>query len=217
MPCVRQTKGRYVKEDRKSPPYPAQDCKNKARVGRDGTMWISLPDKNLKYTWKPYGGAAHKKAIKELPKSEKTEWVCEGGKCRRVSKNGNGKPPPKGILKEPRTKSKTKKGVRFANGNGNGNGNGRGLEKLTVVELKQRIRDKGLKGYSGKNKAALVAMLRNGNGVKASAKKPASKKKTPASERKAAGYTKRTGNAGQTLYYKNGKRVAKRNVPVKCQ
>jgi hypothetical protein len=281
MPCVKQTKGRYVAEGRKSPPYPAQDCKNLAKVGRDGKMWISLPDKNLKYTWKSYGGKAHERAIskaaeeediEDLPKSEKTTsgkvgWICEGGKCRRVPKNGNGNgkkagsAPPKGILKAPRSKSKEKKTVTWVNGKGktngkgngkrngngkpNGNGNGKPLEKYTVVQLRQKAKAKGLRGYSNKNKADLIKMLRNGNGSakktpvkKSNGKKPSAKKtpvkksngkkktpvkksngkkKTPAQARKAAGYTKKKGASGQTLYYKNGKRVAKKNVPVKYQ
>ncbi len=198
MPCVKQTTGRYIAEKRKSPPYPAQACKNQAKVGRDGTMWISLPDKNLKYTWKSYGGTAHKKAIKEDD-------------------------PLKGILKAPRTKAKTTKTVRFKNGNGSRSrkkaktakpkkGTCKGLECLTVVELKQKAKGRGMKGYSTKNKAALVALLSNGNG-----KKKTAKKQTPAQARKSPGYTKKKGKVGQTLYYKNGKRIAKKNVPVKYQ
>jgi hypothetical protein len=205
MPCVEQTKGRYVAKNRKSPPYLAQECKNQAKVGRDQTMWISLPDKNLKYTWKPYGGTAHKKAVSNLPP------------FKEISKRKNGgKAPLKGILKEPRTKSKEKKKVSFKNGNGNPK-KSRGLEGLTVVELRQKAKDRGLKGYSGKSKAALVAMLRKGNGKGASAKKSSSKKTTSSRGRKAAGYTKKKGATGQTLYYKNGNRVAKKNVPVKYQ
>ena len=255
MSCVKQTKGRYIKEGRKSPPYSAQDCKGRIQIGQDEEIWISIPDKNLKYTWKPLNGAAHNKAVREgtipliaseedlevykeydklkkkSPVSGKAGWSCEGGKCRRVPKNGNGKKavsaPPKGILKKPRSKSKEKKTVTRINGKGkrNGNGNGLPLEKYTIVQLRQKAKAKGLKGYSGKNKAALIAMLRNGNGngsskksnVKKPVKKSSGKKQTPAQARKSAGYTKKKGTVGQTLYYKNGKRVAKKNVPVKYQ
>lgn len=253
MSCVKQTKGRYIKEGRKSPPYSAQDCKERIQIGQDEEIWISIPDKNFKYTWKPLHGEAHKKAIRERtiplfaskedlevyeeydrlkkksPVSGKARWSCEGGKCRRVPKNGNGKKavsaPSKGIIKEPRSKSKEKKTVTWINGKGKRNGNGKPLEKYTVVQLRQKAKAKGLKGYSGKNKATLIAMLRNGNGngfskksnVKKPVKKSSGKKQTPAQARKSAGYTKKKGISGQTLYYKNGKRVAKKNVPVKYQ
>ena len=135
-------------------------------------------------------------------------------------------------MKAPRSKSKEKKTVRFTNGKGKKvkgvylgacpegkywnpkKGTCRGLEGLTVVELKQKAKDRGMKGYSTKNKAALVALLRNGNG---NGKKKTAKKKTPAQTRKASGYTKKKGKVGQTLYYKNGKRIAKKNVPIKYQ
>ena len=46
-----------------------------------------------------------------------------------------------------------------------------GLDALTVVELKQKARDKGLKGYSRMKRAELLKLLRNVNGKSA--------KKTP--------------------------------------
>ena len=127
MPCVQQTKGRYVAKNRKSPPYQAQECKNKAKVGRDGLMWISLPDKNLKYTWKSHGGTAHKKAVANLPPLKEA--------------------PPKGIMKPSGSykngkKPKTAKTLKFGNGVkksngvftgsqwvGGGNGNGNEMEE----------------------------------------------------------------------------------------
>ena len=121
MKCVEQTKGRYVSNKRKSPPYMAQRCKNQAKVGRDGYMWISLPNKNMIYSWKHYGGVAHKRAISASSSLPQKKSVS---KKKAVSK-----------------------------------------------------------------------------------RKSASKKK--------AGYVKRKGKVGQTLYYKNGKRVAKKNVPAK--
>ena len=160
MECIEQT----VSKTRKSPPFPAQGCRNQAKVGNDGTMWISLPNKTGKYTWKSYGGTAHKKALENLPPSKSSSQKKSG------SKKVSGK---------------------------------KRLESLSVVELKQKAKERGKKGYSNKRKAELIALLRNG--TKASTKK------------KTTGYTKKKGKAGQVLYYKNGKRVAKKNVPIKYQ
>ena len=50
--CVRQYEGRYVAASRKSPPYPANPCKNRTMRGNDGNMWKSVPDKRSIYHWK---------------------------------------------------------------------------------------------------------------------------------------------------------------------
>jgi hypothetical protein len=48
--CVRQTTKKYV--TRKSPPFPANECKNSVKKGNDGQMYRSTPDKNRVYRWK---------------------------------------------------------------------------------------------------------------------------------------------------------------------
>ena len=38
--------------NRGSPPYPAQNCRNHKKVGNDGHLYSSDPDKNGIYKWK---------------------------------------------------------------------------------------------------------------------------------------------------------------------
>ena len=47
--CVKSNKQKY--QQRKSPPYPAQKCKNKQLKGNDGDTWISKSDKRGIYKW----------------------------------------------------------------------------------------------------------------------------------------------------------------------
>ena len=48
--CIISTKNKYL--NRPSPPYPAQNCKNKYQLGNDSFIYQSLPDKNNIYKWK---------------------------------------------------------------------------------------------------------------------------------------------------------------------
>ena len=48
--CIISTKNKYL--NRPSPPYPAQNCKNKYKLGNDSFIYQSLPDKNNIYKWK---------------------------------------------------------------------------------------------------------------------------------------------------------------------
>lgn len=48
--CVRQTTKKYTQ--RKSPPYPAQECPNKKMKGNDGNMYIShMANETGIYRW----------------------------------------------------------------------------------------------------------------------------------------------------------------------
>jgi hypothetical protein len=47
----------------KSPPFRARDFKNEVKIGVDGKPWVSIPNKNMNYSWQPYGGTAHDKYI----------------------------------------------------------------------------------------------------------------------------------------------------------
>ena len=48
--CIISKKNKYL--NRPSPPYPAQNCKNKYKLGNDSFIYQSLPDKNNIYKWK---------------------------------------------------------------------------------------------------------------------------------------------------------------------
>ena len=47
--CVRQTKKKYNK--RKSPPYPANNCKGKSMKGKDNLLYKSVSNKKGIYRW----------------------------------------------------------------------------------------------------------------------------------------------------------------------
>ena len=38
--------------NRPSPPYPANECRNKMMTGNDGNIYASIPDKRGRFTWK---------------------------------------------------------------------------------------------------------------------------------------------------------------------
>jgi hypothetical protein len=48
--CKKLTLKKYI--DRPSPPYHANDCKDKTIKGNDGKLYKSVPDKRKVYTWK---------------------------------------------------------------------------------------------------------------------------------------------------------------------
>ena len=49
--CVRQHTSKYIK--RKSPPFPANKCKNQYRAGNDGLLWFSKANKKGVHRWVP--------------------------------------------------------------------------------------------------------------------------------------------------------------------
>lgn len=48
--CVKQTTEKY--RMRNSPPYPANQCHNHTKLGNDGQLYMSSPNRNGIYTWK---------------------------------------------------------------------------------------------------------------------------------------------------------------------
>lgn len=52
--CQKQTLKKYVA--RKSPPYPANECKEDIKIGNDGLYYKSQPNKNGIYRWVKYQG-----------------------------------------------------------------------------------------------------------------------------------------------------------------
>ena len=57
-PCRRPSRGKCVKKESKkftnrpSPPYLANDCKNKKKKGGNGWWWKSVRSRSGKYIWK---------------------------------------------------------------------------------------------------------------------------------------------------------------------
>lgn len=64
--CIKQTKSKYV--SRKSPPYPAQDCKHKILKGNDGKEWESLATNNGIFRWTRLASPQKISPIKTIPK-----------------------------------------------------------------------------------------------------------------------------------------------------
>jgi hypothetical protein len=57
--CVEQVGvKKYQIETRKSPPFPANECPGQTMSARDGSLWVSTPDKNNVHRWKKIGDAA---------------------------------------------------------------------------------------------------------------------------------------------------------------
>ena len=52
--CQKQTLKKYI--TRKSPPYPANECKEDIKIGNDGLYYKSQPNKNGIYRWVKYQG-----------------------------------------------------------------------------------------------------------------------------------------------------------------
>lgn len=71
MPCVKKTTKRYT--ERKSPPYPANECKGKVKKGNDGKMYVSVPNVNGIYRWK-------RKSANKPKKQQSTKKPKESGK-----------------------------------------------------------------------------------------------------------------------------------------
>lgn len=49
--CVKQTSKKYT--ERPSPPYSASQCPGETKKGNNGKMFVSVPNKNGVYAWKP--------------------------------------------------------------------------------------------------------------------------------------------------------------------
>lgn len=64
--CTLQTTKRYT--DRQSPPYPANECAGQQKVGNNGEMYESRPDKNGVYRWYKAKSASAKKTVKRATK-----------------------------------------------------------------------------------------------------------------------------------------------------
>ena len=56
--CVKMQTRKYA--SRKSPPYPANQCKSMKKRGNDGAMYVSQPDKNGTHKWVLVGKATRK-------------------------------------------------------------------------------------------------------------------------------------------------------------
>lgn len=56
--CVKMQTRKYA--SRKSPPYPANQCKSMKKRGNDGAMYVSQPNKNGTHKWVLVGNATRK-------------------------------------------------------------------------------------------------------------------------------------------------------------
>jgi len=161
----------------------------KLTMDKDAPVYLSMWIKRQRVTaaqkrsWKP-GAAAPtgeqrklkpaevkklvKLGVQRVGEDEGVSFRTDGSKKKSNGKKSGGK-KTKWVYDS--TENKSKRDLK--------NGNGGGLEKRTVVELKQLAKSRGKKGYSKLKKAELVALLRNGNG---NGKKTSAKKKTVTNE-----------------------------------
>jgi hypothetical protein len=47
----------------------AREFKDEVKIGKDGKPWVSIPNKNMSYSWQPYGGTAHDKYIEKAARA----------------------------------------------------------------------------------------------------------------------------------------------------
>lgn len=88
---------------RKTPPYVARDFKNEVKIGSDGKPWVSLPNKNMNYSWQPYGGTSHDKYIEKaaiLGDISSLKNLDDESKPSKVSKSPNAGTSPKKVSKK---------------------------------------------------------------------------------------------------------------------
>ena len=70
MSCTKSPNAKYV--NRPGPPYPVQNCRNLKKVGNDGLLYVSKPDKNGIYKWyKVSSNKSKKKSKKQSKKRSK--------------------------------------------------------------------------------------------------------------------------------------------------
>jgi len=62
----KQTKGSKVSATRKTPPYIAREYKGEVKIGINGQPWVSIPNKNMNYSWQTYNGTSHNKYIERM-------------------------------------------------------------------------------------------------------------------------------------------------------
>ena len=71
--CVEQTKGKYASAKRKSPPYPANECCGETKMGNNGLMYVSKPNKKGICKWYKVTKKPAKKPKKQSPKKPKKQ------------------------------------------------------------------------------------------------------------------------------------------------
>ncbi len=164
MSNTKQTKGSTSKASslRKIPSVKAREFKSEVKIGADGNPWVSIPNKNMVYSWQPYGGTAHDKYI---------EKAAETGDIDSVE-NFDDKPETKSSMAhKPPKETSVKKVAKKSSPNN---------DQTKPVNTKKKTSDtpKPTKTITVK-------------------------------------YTKKTDKTGRIMYYNgNGKRTAKKNVPV---
>ena len=66
MPDAKQSKGGKACTPRKTPSSRAREFKGEVKIGTDGNPWVSIPNKNMNYSWQPYGGTSHNNYIEKI-------------------------------------------------------------------------------------------------------------------------------------------------------
>jgi hypothetical protein len=87
MSCSKSPNAKYA--NRPGPPYPAQNCKSMRKVGNDGLLYVSKPDKNGIYKWYKVSSGESKKVSRKKSKKISRKKSRNGSKkkSRKRSKN----------------------------------------------------------------------------------------------------------------------------------
>ena len=85
--CVKMQTRKYA--SRKSPPYPANQCKSMKKRGNDGAMYVSQPDKNGTHKWVLVGkatrGVTRKATSKDLHMLAEKYLVTSSGSNKDIA------------------------------------------------------------------------------------------------------------------------------------
>ena len=186
MSDIKRTKGDKVSTPRKTPSSRAREFKYEVKIGTDGNPWVSIPNKNMNYSWQPYGGTAHDKYIEKAAKTgdigsiKNLDSEPKAGKSSSSPKTD----PPKKVV--PECDSNKCKQVKASD----------------LAKAKKKVADVSSKTTTSKTTTSKTITPKT-----ITPKTITPKTITPK-------YTKKTDKSGRIMYYNGtGKRTARKNVP----
>jgi hypothetical protein len=159
--CVKQVKGRYILESRKSPRFSAESCTGLRRKGADGNFWESKKMESGTSRWvkkSPAKKSPAKKSPAKKSPAKKSPAKKSPAKKSPAKKSPAKKSPTK---KSPTKKSPAKKVFIIEGTDSTFSPNKSNLENMTVIQLKALAKKKNYTGYSKLRRDELLDLLVN--------------------------------------------------------